>query len=68
MSSNNHAFSVAKTTVSMAIALGICACTVVLKKYQGGVTHELFGMGAPVDEAKQAVAFSAARLQRDVAR
>jgi len=67
MRSNNHAFSVAKTTVSMAIALGICACTVVFKKYQG-VTHELFGMGAAVDEAKQAVAFSAARLQRDVAR
>ncbi len=40
---------------------------VALKHYQG-VTHEFFGMGAAVDEAKQAVAFSAARLKPDFAR
>lgn len=44
-----------------AIALTKAGVDVVYKKYDG-VTHEFFGMGAVVDEGKQAVAFAAKRL------
>jgi len=51
----------------LAALLKSAGVDVALHNYQG-VTHEFFGMGAAVDEARQAVAFSAARLKRDFAR
>jgi acetyl esterase len=45
-----------------ALALTKAGVDVAYKKYDG-VTHEFFGMGAVVDEGKQAVAFAAKRLK-----
>ncbi len=45
-----------------AVALKEAGVAVKLQNYEG-VTHEFFGMGAVVDDAKQAVAFAAAELK-----